>query len=122
MEYIGCDILSSEKKKFLDEGFMKFTAKNHTIFSSGNIIIYRSGIDELLSDTYLDNNHADAFTILLDEKSKFCPNKYYNFLYARYCIGYKARNLLTKLFIKHINIEAVKSCNIILQLVINGVH
>ncbi|KAH0466156.1 hypothetical protein IEQ34_006259 [Dendrobium chrysotoxum] len=39
------------------------------------------GMDELLSDSYLNNDHVDAFAILLNEKSKLLTNKYYKFLY-----------------------------------------
>ncbi|KAH0464105.1 hypothetical protein IEQ34_006891 [Dendrobium chrysotoxum] len=37
-------------------------------------------------------------------------------------ISYKARDPLTKLFIKYIHYDAVKSCNILLQPVIEGLH
>ncbi|KAH0462112.1 hypothetical protein IEQ34_009687 [Dendrobium chrysotoxum] len=42
------------------------------IFSTGNIVSFRSQIDELLTDKYLDNNHIDAFVILLAEKNQLC--------------------------------------------------
>ncbi|KAH0466484.1 hypothetical protein IEQ34_003722 [Dendrobium chrysotoxum] len=58
-----------------------FKAMSDTIFSSGNIIISRCGMDELLFDVYLNNVHLDAFAILLNEKSKLSSNKYHKFLY-----------------------------------------
>jgi len=51
------------------------------VFSSGNVMISRRMIDEILSDSYLDNDHIDAFAILLNEKSKISPDEYQKYLY-----------------------------------------
>ncbi|KAH0462604.1 hypothetical protein IEQ34_010179 [Dendrobium chrysotoxum] len=72
-------IQSVYKKHQLDsegvqEAEIKFR-RGDTIFSTRNIIISRRGIDELLSNSYLDSDHVDAFAILLHEKSKLWPNK-----------------------------------------------
>ncbi|KAH0453136.1 hypothetical protein IEQ34_017460 [Dendrobium chrysotoxum] len=52
------------------------------IYSAGNIHIFRSQIDELLTNQYLDNNHIDALAILLAEKSKLCPTLYQPFIHV----------------------------------------
>ncbi|KAH0465384.1 hypothetical protein IEQ34_005487 [Dendrobium chrysotoxum] len=52
--------------------FFLFTAVyrlTDMIFSVGNVVIFRSQIDELLTDQYLENNNLDAFTVLLAKKN-----------------------------------------------------
>ncbi|PKU77878.1 hypothetical protein MA16_Dca005710 [Dendrobium catenatum] len=86
-----------------------------------NVIISRRGMDEILSDGYLDNDHVDSFVILLNEKAKISPDKYHKFLYISPMYWhYKLKNESLKLFIEHINYSSVYSWNIIVNPIIDG--
>ncbi|PKU68824.1 hypothetical protein MA16_Dca021003 [Dendrobium catenatum] len=51
------------------------------VFSSGNISIMRSNIDEQLNNGLLGDNHVDAYAFLLSEKSKIRKDKFQPYLY-----------------------------------------
>ncbi|KAL0919183.1 hypothetical protein M5K25_011261 [Dendrobium thyrsiflorum] len=61
LDYPGRELISVEKKFFIDKCLKYFKYKGDVIFSKGYILICRSQIDELLLSEYLDNNHVDAF-------------------------------------------------------------
>ncbi|KAH0448548.1 hypothetical protein IEQ34_022348 [Dendrobium chrysotoxum] len=67
--------------------------KGDIIFSTRNIIIFRRGIDKLLSNSYLNNNHH-----------------------------YKVKDQNSKLFIDHINYNYVQLCKILIHPIIDGSH
>ncbi|KAH0449231.1 hypothetical protein IEQ34_023031 [Dendrobium chrysotoxum] len=123
MKYKSKEMLSNEKKLSLDECFKKFTHKYDTIFYFRNIIISRASIDEIILDKYLDNNHVDVFALLLHEKNKLSPHKYHNFLYVSPIYwNYKQIDPIATLYIEHITNIIVKSCNLLLQPIINDGH
>lgn len=59
-----------------------FFHRIYVIYTAGNIIIFRSQIDELLKSDYLDTNHVDAFGIMLAKKNQPCPGFYDQFIFA----------------------------------------
>ncbi|KAH0450995.1 hypothetical protein IEQ34_021687 [Dendrobium chrysotoxum] len=73
VDYPGRSMITEEMSIFIEKYFEKFNDKGNIVFSSGNVVIYRSQIDELITDQYLDNNHVDAFAITLAEKNKISP-------------------------------------------------
>ncbi|PKU77323.1 hypothetical protein MA16_Dca018954 [Dendrobium catenatum] len=89
----------------------------------GNVIVSRREMDKILSNDYLDNDHIDSFSILLNENAKIFPDKYHKFIYiSQMYWHYKLKDLSLKLFIEHINYNSVHSCNIILNPIIDGSH
>ncbi|KAH0456727.1 hypothetical protein IEQ34_014634 [Dendrobium chrysotoxum] len=88
-----------------------------------NVHIFRSQIDELLTDQYLDNNHIDAFAILLVEKNKLHPGLYQQFIFvsSMQCgsVLYKYDN---KQYVTHVTKESVWASNSLLMLVAEKSH
>ncbi|KAH0460414.1 hypothetical protein IEQ34_011077 [Dendrobium chrysotoxum] len=82
------------------------------IYSVGNVHIFRSQIDELLTDQYLDNNHIDAFAILLAEKSKLCPTLYQPFIHVSSLHWY----------VSHVSKDSVRAANLLLMPVSKNEH
>ncbi|KAH0449373.1 hypothetical protein IEQ34_020065 [Dendrobium chrysotoxum] len=82
---------------------------------SGDVIIYRSQIDELLKSEYLDTNHVDIFGNFLVEKRKvkiiFCLPQAYN-AYKVDTIGH----------VLHITKESVSASNFMLVPIIEQSH
>ncbi|XP_028551679.1 uncharacterized protein LOC114579895 [Dendrobium catenatum] len=81
IEYPGRQMISDDMRIFIDACLEKYTDMSDTIYTAGNIQIFRSQIDELLTDQYLDDNHIDAFASLLAEKNKLRPGLYQPFIY-----------------------------------------
>ncbi|PKU63233.1 Putative ubiquitin-like-specific protease 1B [Dendrobium catenatum] len=89
--------------------------RSYTIYTAGNIQIFRSQIDELLTNQYLDNNHIDAFASLLAEKNKLRPGLYQPFIYVSSLHwGSKKYEMESKQYVSHINKDAVTASNFLL--------
>ncbi|KAH0466423.1 hypothetical protein IEQ34_003661 [Dendrobium chrysotoxum] len=58
MEYGGKEFHTQEQQSFMDDCFKKYNYKNIPIFSSGNVVVTRGHIDELITDNYLTNDHV----------------------------------------------------------------
>ncbi|KAL0920241.1 hypothetical protein M5K25_009362 [Dendrobium thyrsiflorum] len=82
LDFPGRHMISEYKCSFIDRCLEKFHDKNDAVYNSGNVVIYRSQIDELLTSEYLDNNHVDAAAIILSEKNSLAPGLYQPFLYV----------------------------------------
>ncbi|KAI0498852.1 hypothetical protein KFK09_019748 [Dendrobium nobile] len=122
INFRGLLMLSPVKELFIRENIKKYLDSKE-IFQAGNVIISRRGMDEILSDSYLDNDHIDSFAILLTVKSKISPELYHKFLYISPMYWhYKKDNENLKLFIEHLNYSSVHSCNFIINPIIDGSH
>ncbi|KAI0499943.1 hypothetical protein KFK09_018151 [Dendrobium nobile] len=82
LDYPGRQMISDDMRMFIDACLEKYTDMSDTIYTAGNIQIFRSQIDELLTNQYLDDNHIDAFASLLAEKNKLRPGLYQPFIYV----------------------------------------
>ncbi|KAL0922215.1 hypothetical protein M5K25_006185 [Dendrobium thyrsiflorum] len=82
LDFPGRNMISEYKCSFIDGCLAKFHDKNDAVYNSGNVVIYRSQIDELLTSEYLDNNYVDAAAIILSEKNSLAPGLYQPFLYV----------------------------------------
>ncbi|KAH0458261.1 hypothetical protein IEQ34_013576 [Dendrobium chrysotoxum] len=83
----------------------------------------RADIDQLLTNQYLDNDHVDAFAILLSEKNKFIIDMYHPYLYISPMHRvYKNYKNSSNLFFQHINKNSVKESNLLIMLIINCRH
>ncbi|KAI0508056.1 hypothetical protein KFK09_014190 [Dendrobium nobile] len=123
VNYRGVEMLSPVQEVFLRENIRKYLDTGMTIFSSGNVMVSRRMIDEILSDSYLDNDHVDAFAILLNEKSKISPDEYQKYLYISPMYWhYKVKDVKSVLFLKHIDYNSIQSSSIIINPVIDGEH
>ncbi|KAH0450026.1 hypothetical protein IEQ34_020718 [Dendrobium chrysotoxum] len=78
IEYPGRAFISEEMRKFIDN----YLQKDDLIYLVGNVQIFRSQIDKLLTDQYLDNNHIEAFAILLAKKNLLCLGHYHPFIFV----------------------------------------
>ncbi|PKU83158.1 Putative ubiquitin-like-specific protease 1B [Dendrobium catenatum] len=78
-------------------------------------------MDEILSDSYLDNDHVDSFAILLNEKARISLEQYHKYLYIS-PMHYKLKDESLKLFLEHIDYSSVHSCSIIINPIIDGSH
>ncbi|KAI0502032.1 hypothetical protein KFK09_016977 [Dendrobium nobile] len=111
--------------------------RSDTIYTAGNIQIFRSQIDELLTDQYLDDNHIDAFASLLVEKNKLRPGLYQPFIYVsslhwlnmfkviltRIHIQASTKyDMESKQYVSHINKDAVNASNFLLLPVNDSEH
>ncbi|KAI0493767.1 hypothetical protein KFK09_023892 [Dendrobium nobile] len=116
-------MLSPEKELFIRENIKKYLDSSMRVFEDGNVIISRRTMDEILSDSYLDNDHVDAFAILLNEKSRISPEQYHKYLYISPMYWhYKVKDETSKLFIEHVDYNSVHSCSIIINPIIDGSH
>ncbi|KAH0452720.1 hypothetical protein IEQ34_020019 [Dendrobium chrysotoxum] len=104
-----------------------------TIYTSGDIIVYRSQIDKLLKSEYLDTNHIDTFGNFLVEKSQLCPSLYEPFLFVSslywiikfifsLCQAYHAFKVDTTRYISYITKESVSAANLMLVPIIEQSH
>ncbi|KAL0905406.1 hypothetical protein M5K25_023825 [Dendrobium thyrsiflorum] len=82
LDFPGRNMISEYKCSFIDGCLGRFHDKNDAVYNSGNVVIYRSQIDELLTAEYLDNNHVDVAAIILSEKNSLAPGLYQPFLYV----------------------------------------
>ncbi|KAI0496269.1 hypothetical protein KFK09_022583 [Dendrobium nobile] len=122
VNYRGVEILSPVQEVFLRENIKKYL-DTMRVFSSGNVMISRRMIDEILSDSYLDNDHIDAFVILLNEKSKISPDEYQKYLYISPMYWhYKVKDVKSVLFLEHIDYNSIQSSSIIINPIIHGNH
>ncbi|KAH0469012.1 hypothetical protein IEQ34_002244 [Dendrobium chrysotoxum] len=112
VDYPGRSMISEEMSIFIDKCSEKFNDKGNTVFSSGNVIIYRSQIDELITDQYLDNNHVDAFARTLAEKNKISPGLYKPFIFVS----------SFQWFVNHINKDSIRTVDLLLIPVIHNDH
>ncbi|KAI0524548.1 hypothetical protein KFK09_003922 [Dendrobium nobile] len=118
LPFISQSILKEGPVSF--DGLMIF---GMTIFSSGNVMVSRRMIDEILSESYLDNDHVDAFAIILNEKSKISPDEYQKYLYISPMYWhYKVKDVKSVLFLEHIDYNSVQSSSIIINPIIDGEH
>ncbi|KAI0516184.1 hypothetical protein KFK09_008856 [Dendrobium nobile] len=116
-------MLSPVQEVFLRENIRKYLDIGMTVFSSGNVMVLRRMIDEILSDSYLDNDHVDAFAILLNEKSKISPDEYQKYLYISPMYWhYKVKDVKSVLILEHIDYNSVQSSSIIINPIIHGEH
>ncbi|KAH0449568.1 hypothetical protein IEQ34_020260 [Dendrobium chrysotoxum] len=105
IEYTGRPMINENMKMFIDNYLKKYFDKGNIIYSVGNVHIFRSQIDKLLTDQYLDNNHIDAFAILLAEKNKLRPNLYQPFIHVSSLNWY----------VSHVSKESVRAANLLLM-------
>ncbi|KAL0926778.1 hypothetical protein M5K25_003028 [Dendrobium thyrsiflorum] len=110
LDFPGRNMISEYKCSFIDGCLGRFHDKNDAVYNSGNVVIYRSQIDELLTAEYLDNNHVDAAAIILSEKNSLAPGYYHTY-------GYE-----TSKFVAHINKESVQASKILLVPIIHNGH
>ncbi|KAH0462138.1 hypothetical protein IEQ34_009713 [Dendrobium chrysotoxum] len=82
LEYPDRAFISEEMRNFVDNCLQKYTEMGDLIYSAGNVQIFRSQIDKLLTDQYLHKNHIEAFVILLAEKNTLHPGHYYPFIFV----------------------------------------
>ncbi|KAI0502605.1 hypothetical protein KFK09_017560 [Dendrobium nobile] len=123
VNYKGVEMLSPAQEVFLRENIKKYLDSSMCVFESGNVMISRRMIDEILSDSYLDNDHIDAFAILLNEKSKISPDQYEKYLYISPIYWhYKVKDVKSVLFLEHIDYKSVQSSSIIINPIIHGEH
>ncbi|KAH0457732.1 hypothetical protein IEQ34_013047 [Dendrobium chrysotoxum] len=100
-----------------------FLDRSDVIYQFGDVIIYRSQIDELLKSEYLDTNHVDAFGNFLVEKSKQCPGLYEPFLFVSSLHwAYNAYKVDTIGYVSHITKESVSASNFMLVPIIEQSH
>ncbi|KAL0912425.1 hypothetical protein M5K25_018396 [Dendrobium thyrsiflorum] len=98
------------------------------VFTSGNIVITRADIDQIITNEYLDNDHIDAFALLLSEKIKFIPDMYQSYLYIspmqRISINiiYKEYQNPSKVYVQYINKISVKESNLLIIPIIHQMH
>ncbi|KAH0452515.1 hypothetical protein IEQ34_019814 [Dendrobium chrysotoxum] len=96
---------------------MDYPGKDDVIFKSGNIVINRDDIDDILTNQYLPDNHVDAFAFLLSEKKRIMTNEFQPYLYIsplyRVYKGYKQDY---EMFIQHINPDSVREANLLFNL------
>ncbi|KAH0452000.1 hypothetical protein IEQ34_019299 [Dendrobium chrysotoxum] len=93
-----------------------FNLRDDPIFTSGNIVITRADIDQLVTNDYLDNKHVDAFALLLSEKKKLITNKFQPYLYI------SPMHRPANLFVQHINEKSVKVSNLLILPIIYNKH
>ncbi|KAI0514168.1 hypothetical protein KFK09_010203 [Dendrobium nobile] len=137
IEYPGRQMISDDMRMFIDACLEKYTDMSDTIYTAGNIQIFRSQIDELLTDQYLDDNHIDAFASLLVEKNKLRPGLYQPFIYVsslhwlnmfkviltRIHIQASTKyDMESKQYVSHINKDAVNASNFLLLPVNDSEH
>ncbi|KAH0454768.1 hypothetical protein IEQ34_016692 [Dendrobium chrysotoxum] len=100
-----------------------YAGRSDIIYQSGDVIIYRSQIDELIKSEYLDTNHIDAFGNFLIEKSKLCPGLYEPFLFVSSLHwAYHAFKVDTTGYISHITKESVSAASLLLVPIIEQSH
>ncbi|KAL0917541.1 hypothetical protein M5K25_012607, partial [Dendrobium thyrsiflorum] len=125
LDYPGRELISVEKKIFIDKCLRYFKYRGDAIFSEGYILICRSQIDELLLSEYLDNNHVDAFAYLLSKSNEEISGRNQAFLYiSSFHWGYyhHGNNANTAHFVSHVTRTAVEQVNLILVPIIHGQH
>ncbi|KAL0904179.1 hypothetical protein M5K25_026254 [Dendrobium thyrsiflorum] len=124
LDFPGRNMISEYKCSFIDGCLGRFHDKNDAVYNSGNVVIYRSQIDELLTAEYLDNNHVDAAAIILSEKNSLAPGLYQPFLYiSSFHWGYyHTYGYETSKFVAHINKESVQASKILLVPIIHNGH
>ncbi|KAH0462245.1 hypothetical protein IEQ34_009820 [Dendrobium chrysotoxum] len=83
---------------------------------SGNILINRGDIDDILTNQYFFDNHIDSFAFLLSEKIRIIPKEFQKYLYIsplyRLYKGYKHDY---QMFIQHITPDSVRESKLIVQ-------
>ncbi|KAH0450645.1 hypothetical protein IEQ34_021337 [Dendrobium chrysotoxum] len=108
VEQLGADLNALQNQKILPD--------DDVIFQSGNIVINRGDIDDILTNQYLADNHVDAFAFLLSEKRRIMPKEFQNYLYIsplyRAYRGYKQN---FEMFIQHINPDSIRDIKLIVQ-------
>ncbi|KAH0470476.1 hypothetical protein IEQ34_000199 [Dendrobium chrysotoxum] len=87
-----------------EESIIRIQRVSDIIFLAGNIIISRRSLDEILSDSYLNNDHVDAFAILLHE------------------ITLQGEGSKFKIIYRSHNYNSVKSCEILIHPIIDDSH
>ncbi|KAH0458973.1 hypothetical protein IEQ34_011787 [Dendrobium chrysotoxum] len=98
-------------------------SRDDIVFNFEKLYISRADINELLSNSYLGNEHVDMFTLMLNEKCNHMPDKYHKLLYiSPVHWNYKGREKLSRLHIDHITELTVTSNNILLQPIIESAH
>ncbi|KAI0498400.1 hypothetical protein KFK09_021641 [Dendrobium nobile] len=123
LDYPGRQMISDDMRMFIDACLKKYTDMSDTIYTAGNIQIFRSQIDELLTNQYLDDNHIDAFTSLLAEKNKLRPGLYQPFIYVSSLHwASKKYDMESKQYVSHINKDAVTASNFLLLPVNDDKH
>ncbi|KAL0925954.1 hypothetical protein M5K25_004331 [Dendrobium thyrsiflorum] len=125
IDYPGRELISVEKKFFIDKCLRYLKYRGDAIFSEGYILICRSQIDELLLSEYLDNNHIDAFAMLLSKSNEEISGRKQPFLYvSSFHWGYyhHGNNANTAHFVSHVTRTAVEKVNLILVPIIHGQH
>ncbi|KAI0498071.1 hypothetical protein KFK09_021312 [Dendrobium nobile] len=123
IEYPGRQMISDDMRMFIDACLEKYTDMSDTIYTAGNIQIFRSQIDELLTDQYLDDNHIDAFASLLVEKNKLRPGLYQPFIYVSSLHWASTKyDMESKQYVSHINKDAVNASNFLLLPVNDSEH
>ncbi|KAH0448191.1 hypothetical protein IEQ34_021991 [Dendrobium chrysotoxum] len=96
---------------------LEYNGRGDIIYTAGNVLIYRSQIDELLMSECLDTNHIDAFGILLAEKNRLCPG-----LYAPFLFGYVKHTIDTSQYVSHITLESIQAAKYLLVPIIHDFH
>ncbi|KAL0923142.1 hypothetical protein M5K25_007190 [Dendrobium thyrsiflorum] len=133
IDYPGRELISVEKKFFIDKCLRYFKYRGDAIFSERYILICRSQIDELLLSEYLDNNHVDAFANLLSKSNEEISGRNQPFIYIssfhwfnniKKFQGYyhHGNNANTAHFVSHVTRTAVEKVNLILVPIIHGQH
>ncbi|KAH0464943.1 hypothetical protein IEQ34_005046 [Dendrobium chrysotoxum] len=99
-----------------DLRFFVLFSRDDVIFQSGNILINRGDIDDILTNQYFSDNHVDSFAFLLSEKIRIIPKEFQKYLYIsplyRLYKGYKHDY---QMFIQHITPDSVRESKLIVQ-------
>ncbi|KAH0452582.1 hypothetical protein IEQ34_019881 [Dendrobium chrysotoxum] len=135
LEYPGRALISEEMRKFINYYLQKYTDKygsvpigiaryrGDLIYLAGNVQIFRSQIDKLLMDQYLDNNHIEAFTIMLAEKNKLRLGHYHPFIFiSSLHWGSTLYKYESKRYVSHISKESIRAFNFLLMPVADQSH
>ncbi|KAH0469094.1 hypothetical protein IEQ34_002326 [Dendrobium chrysotoxum] len=100
---------------------MRFTCaflfcRDDVIFQSGNIIINRGDIDDILTNQCFSDNHVDSFAFLLSEKIRIIPKEFQKYLYISPLYRlYKCYKHDYQMFIQYITPDSVRESKLIVQ-------
>ncbi|KAH0468642.1 hypothetical protein IEQ34_001874 [Dendrobium chrysotoxum] len=99
-----------------DLRFFVLFSRDDIIFQSGNILINRGDIDDILTNQYFSDNHVDSFAFLLSEKIRIIPKEFQKYLYISPLYRlYKSYKHDYQMFIQHITPDSVRESKLIVQ-------
>ncbi|KAH0453853.1 hypothetical protein IEQ34_018177 [Dendrobium chrysotoxum] len=99
-----------------DLRFFVLFSRDDVIFQSGNILINRGDIDDILTNQYFSDNHVDSFAFLLSEKIRIIPKEFQKYLYISPLYRlYKCYKHDYQMFIQHITPDSVRESKLIVQ-------